>query len=276
MELLCTNCGFDIDAGTANVQTNLVQCPSCYQIHQLNELIEKQKSLEHITDEELHEYRTEYKVKEEQDNAIFNNSNFDLLPFESNAFSQPPKGSRIEIFETSAALEIEIPPRKFTGIDLFPIGFTVFWLGFVTIWTSLALFGGAGFMALFSIPFWLVGFGMLSGLVGSLIQRQTIEIDRYLLKITKKSILRTKIYEFDIEDIDFVGMKKADFQNSFKNMSNAKNQAGSTNKNNKPILPTLSIGIKNHVFLEHVTEAEQYWGVKTLKAAIAKFSDRKF
>lgn len=273
MELLCTNCGFDIDAGTANVQTNLVQCPNCYQIHQLNELIQRQQNLNDITDDELEIYRTEYKAKEERDNDIFNN--FDLLPFESNNFSQPPKGSRIEIFETSAALEIEIPPRKFSGIDLFPIGFTVFWLGFITLWTGFAIFGGAGIMALFSIPFWLVGFAMASGLISSLMQRQRIEIDRYLLKITKKSFLRTKTYEFDVEDIDFIGMKKADFQNSFKNITNANNQGGGTNKKSQSVLPTISIGIKNHPIFEYVTEAEQRWGIKILKAAITKFAERK-
>lgn len=275
MELLCTNCGFDIDAETANVQTNLVQCPSCYQIHQLNELVQRQKDLDNITDEELKEYRTDYKEKEARDNAIFNNSDFDLLPHQSNMFSQPPKGSRIEIFETSAALEIDIPPRQFTGIDLFPIGFTIFWLGFVTIWTSFAVWGGAGFMALFSIPFWLVGFSMASGLIGSLLQRQTIEIDRYLLKITKKSLFRTHVYEFDIEDIDAIGMKKTDFKNSFKNISNSNNQTRNRNKKKQQILPTISIGIKNHVVFEYVTEAEQHWGSKTLKAAVAKFSERK-
>jgi len=273
MELLCTNCGFDIDAQTANVQTNLVQCPRCFQIHQLNELVQRQKNLDNISNEELKESQTEYKEKEERDNTIFNSSNFDLLPFDSNSFPKPPKGSKIEMFETSAALEIDVPPRKLSGLDLFPIGFTIFWLGFITIWTSFAIWGGAGFMALFSIPFWLAGFGMASGLVSGLVQKQKIEIDRYLLKITKKSIFRTKVYEFDIEDIDFVGMKKATFKNTFKGISNAKNQVGNRNQQSS-ILPTISIGIKDYTLFEHITEVEQHWGIKTLKAAITKYSER--
>jgi hypothetical protein len=274
MELLCTNCSFDIDAKTANVQTNLVQCPNCYLIHQLNDLIQYQKSLDDLTDKELKKYRTEYEEKEAQDNAIFNDTNFDLLPFESKTFSQPPKGSKIEIFETSAALEIEVPPQKFSGLDIFPLGFTIFWLGFITIWTSFAIWGGAGFMVLFSIPFWLAGFSMAAGLIGSLMQRQTIEIDRYLLKVTKKSLFRTHVYEFDIDDIDDIEMKAANLKNSFKKIRPTKKPQGN-HKNNHPNLPTISIGIKNHIVFEYVTEAEQYWGLKTLKAAIAKFSERK-
>jgi predicted Zn finger-like uncharacterized protein len=53
------------------------------------------------------------------------------------------------------------------------LGFATFWLGFIAFWTSgaLGVFGGQGIrpenalFAAFSIPFWLVGFGMVGGVV---------------------------------------------------------------------------------------------------------------
>lgn len=271
MELLCIKCGRELDPRTANVQTNLIQCPSCYAIHRLDELIDNQNRLEDnvVEPDEM----PIYKEKFEEDNSIFSNRDFDLLPIETR-FTQPPKGSKVEIFDTRTSLEINIPPAGFQASDIFIAGFSVFWLGFVAFWTTMVLWSGAWFMALFSIPFWLVGIGMVTGIIGRLFGRQLIEVDKYTLRLTKSGILSKKVYDFDIEDIDSINRQKVNMANMFKN---GKFNAGNSNNNSnqKETLPTIRIGIKDVTIFDSLSETEQIWGITTLKQAIQQFAGKK-
>jgi len=271
MELLCIKCGRELDPRTAKVQTNLIQCPSCYAIHRLDELIDNQNRLEDnfVEPDEM----PIYKEKFEEDNSIFSNRDFDLLPIETR-FTQPPKGSKIEIFDTRTSLEINIPPAGFQASDIFIAGFSVFWLGFVAFWTTMVLWSGAWFMALFSIPFWLVGIGMVTGIIGRLFGRQLIEVDKYTLRLTKSGILSKKVYDFDIEDIDSINRQKVNMANMFKN---GKFNAGNSNNNSnqKETLPTIRIGIKDVTIFDSLSETEQIWGITTLKQAIQQFAGKK-
>lgn len=269
MELLCIKCGHELDPRTANVQTNLIQCPNCYAIHRLDELLDNQNRVPEI---EREDEMPIYQEKFEEDNSIFDNRNFDLMPMESH-FASPPKGSKIEIFDTRTTLEINTPPSGFRGSDSFVIIFSIFWLGFVAFWTTMVLIMGAWFMALFSIPFWLVGIGMVSGLFGRLFGRQLIEVDKYTLKITKSGLLSKKIYEFDVEDIDSIAMQKPNFSNFFKNAKFSNSSASNTNS--KQVLPTIKIGIKDVTFFEFLSETEQVWVIKTLKQAVQKFAEKR-
>src|SRR5215211_2048824 len=58
-------------------------------------------------------------------------------------------------------------PRKglrLQAADLFVIPFSLFWCGFALFWESMAIFsGGPFFMALFGIPFVLIGLYMVIG-----------------------------------------------------------------------------------------------------------------
>lgn len=150
MELRCIKYGHELDTRTANIQTNLIQCPNCYAIHRLDELMDNQSRLENnmIEPDEM----PIYKENLEDDNLIFSNWDYDLMAFESH-FAAPPKGSKIEIFDTRTTLEIDIPPCGFQNSDIFIIGFSTFWLCFVAFWTTMILSAGVWFMALFSIPF---------------------------------------------------------------------------------------------------------------------------
>jgi len=71
---------------------------------------------------------------------------------------EKPLGSRIELEKTDYSLEIDIPPTGWHGEGVSLLIFAICWNGFLVFWTSLA--SKAGFFALFSIPFWLVGIGM--------------------------------------------------------------------------------------------------------------------
>ncbi|BBC23633.1 serine/threonine protein kinase [Pseudanabaena sp. ABRG5-3] len=71
---------------------------------------------------------------------------------------EKPLGSRIDLKKTDYFLEINIPPTGWHGEGVSLLIFAICWNGFLVFWTSLA--SRAGFFALFSIPFWLVGIGM--------------------------------------------------------------------------------------------------------------------
>lgn len=262
MELLCTNCGYDIDSQTANVQTNLVRCPSCHHIHKVDKLLDAQQTIDNL--------RTlEYAEKEPSDNRIFENNRYDIRSI-SNNFRPPPKNSRIEVVDSITSLEISISARGFKTEDIFKGIFTLFWLGFIFVWTGLAIWGGAAFFALFSIPFWLVGFGMAYGLFKNLGEKQILELDRYTLILTKQRLLSKKIYEIDVEDIQSIGHLKPTIINSFKNIQFSNNNS----RQQKNQLPTISTKNRNITFLESLSNAEQDWGIQMLKEGIMKFSER--
>lgn len=66
-------------------------------------------------------------------------------------------------------------PGTFNAGSLSMLGFAIFWLTFVAFWTAGAAMGSV-FFALFSIPFWIVGIGMLSAAVHNLFGRTTLNL----------------------------------------------------------------------------------------------------
>jgi hypothetical protein len=92
------------------------------------------------------------------------------------AFPPPPLGSHIDVAE--GAVVLPSPGlRGLTGQKVFMMFFAGFWLSFVTVWTAGAAMGSP-FFALFSIPFWLVGFGMVAGVFKSLVAGERLTMDR--------------------------------------------------------------------------------------------------
>lgn len=238
MSLVCSKCESDIDSKLANVQTDLVQCPNCHSIHKVSELIETKELVQ-----------------------------------QSYELSQP-SGSNIDVFNTRSTMEMIIPPRKLNALDLFPLGFSVAWLSFITFWTFMAAQGSI-FFALFSIPFWIVGLSMLSGVITSVTEQQTIELDIYNLKITKKSLLSKNVVEIDLQDIDAIGMKNIKITQAFKAIGRIGSHSNNRSKGNKPLLPTISHGIKDTTILENVTDVEMKWGLDLLKVAMMRIAEKK-
>jgi eukaryotic-like serine/threonine-protein kinase len=99
-----------------------------------------------------------------------------------------PFGSRVKLTISSTIdgdrLEVFIPPAGWS-IELIPVmGFALFWNSFLVVWTAGAAKASV-FFALFSIPFWIVGFGMiifiLTALVGNarlVITKDTFTIEQ--------------------------------------------------------------------------------------------------
>lgn len=79
-----------------------------------------------------------------------------------------PAGSKIKLTKNEDTLEIIIPPAGFQSSMIFLGFFAAFWNSFILIWTIGALsapFPGNIPFALFSLPFWVVGFSMIYGIL---------------------------------------------------------------------------------------------------------------
>jgi len=125
-----------------------------------------------------------------------------------------PDDSQIDIIEEGDSLVYRVPERtlmKGSGGLFF---FSLFWNGFMVIFT-MSLFFGNGFDFL-SIPFilifWTVGIGILVGAMYMAWQSALIGVKDGLLFIERKTIFGTKWTEFNAEEIDSVEMAYANVE----------------------------------------------------------------
>jgi len=156
MKLNCPQCGQLVPADNIYLATGWATCPAC------NELIRLA----------------------------------DVVPGFTAGAAGPAEPKPPRPFDAQALLErtpqrllVHVPARGMKGGLWALLGFGVFWLTFVAFWTAGALgilFGGQvqawnlGFAA-FSIPFWLVGFGMLGGVLFAARAEYTVRIDASFL-----------------------------------------------------------------------------------------------
>jgi hypothetical protein len=93
--------------------------------------------------------------------------------------SERPFDTRVQLESRPHRFVLQVPARGVHGAALVKLGFSVFWLGFVGFWTYGALSAGAPLIfPLFSIPFWLVGAGLVGGTLKSIAGSQRLELDR--------------------------------------------------------------------------------------------------
>jgi eukaryotic-like serine/threonine-protein kinase len=104
----------------------------------------------------------------------------------------PPRFSRIKVAREGEAVILTIPEKGPRGKGPAFAGFSGFWLFFIGIWTFMAVKMGAPVMALFSIPFWLVGFGMVSASVKGFLGRTVLRLDPAAGIVFKKGLLIRK------------------------------------------------------------------------------------
>lgn len=167
--------------------------------------------------------------------------------------SEPPQGSRIQMKRAGSRLEIDIPAdpsRAFSVSNLFMVVFSTFWLGFVAFWTLGAAAGG-GLFALFSIPFWLVGFFMGFNSLRVMFGGESIELDGAKLRAV-----------YRVFTIPWSGVApRAPVGNvEIREKSNAMRGKGQA----PPKAVAVDAGIKTHWFGLHLSDPEKAWLAETL------------
>ncbi|MEP2023199.1 MAG: hypothetical protein ABJH98_09230 [Reichenbachiella sp.] len=231
MELICTNCDAPIKVENINISANLAKCDLCNSIMKASDLT---------------------------------NSN------SKESLKNPPKGSKIEIKKSlNDSIEMHYPKKGFSASAIPQLAFTCFWLGFITFWTWGASQGSIIF-ALFSIPFWLVGFGMLSGLINSFSESQTLKINRSSLTLDKQRPIRPKSIAIPLDEIQAIRMKNMKMNafsmfNNFQYMLKAQRSFGTGLE-----MPAIISGVKTEYFFEDANDAEQEWITSTLDNLIKR------
>jgi hypothetical protein len=233
MELICPNCKATISPDNVNISSDLAKCDKCNSIHKASELADS-KSIDKI--------------------------------------NNPPNGTKMTIkkgFDDS--IELFYPKQGFKASMIFQVFFTLFWVGFVGFWTFMAAQGSILFV-MFSIPFWLVGFGMLTGLINSISETQTLKLSRTTLTLKKDRPISPKTYEISIKDIESIKMKNLKMNNPFSMFGNFRLMF----KMQKSFgmggieMPAIITGAKTEYFFEDANDAEQEWVTTTLDNIIKR------
>jgi serine/threonine protein kinase len=154
-----------------------------------------------------------------------------------------PRGSRISLQRKSNHLSVNIPPAGLSAGTLFIAFFALFWNGFVFIWTSLAIASGAPiFFPLFSIPFWLVGLGMIWGVIFAIAGSSYLEIDRHSFQIGWQCLSFGQQYKGRTKDL-----------------AGADVDISTNSEGNRSTNFVLWEGVKKRTFGAGLTEVEQQW-----------------
>lgn len=228
-ELICPNCNSKIESDNINIVTDLAKCGQCGTITRASTLVSSQ---------------------------------------DDKSLATPPKGSAIEVTkEMGGAIKLFFPKKGVTASDIPLLLFTIFWLGFISFWTWGASQGSIIF-ALFSIPFWLVGFTMLIGLINSINETQTLTISKSQLTLEKTKPINGKRFEFnldEIQDIKMTHMKTGPFS-AFSNPRFMWRLQWSFGAG--LVLPAIMYGAGTVYFFESANDAEQDWVTKYLSIKV--------
>lgn len=91
-----------------------------------------------------------------------------------------PFGSKISLLKHSNTLEILMPRKGFSGEVVLLSLFAIAWNSFLVTWLTVVLsmpWGMNLFMALFSLPFWAVGVGMIAQILSTLFGRVRLRLN---------------------------------------------------------------------------------------------------
>ncbi|MEL6930738.1 MAG: serine/threonine-protein kinase, partial [Cyanobacteria bacterium J06600_6] len=100
-----------------------------------------------------------------------------------------PKYSHLKLDKTKEAIEVMFPAKGFTPEILFIGLFALFWNGFMIAWTGIGIAVSMPtnmsiMMHLFSIPFWLIGFGLIGSVIFTLLGKTQLQIDSEQISLT--------------------------------------------------------------------------------------------
>lgn len=226
--LFCDNCDNKIEVGEINVAADIFKCKDCGNVGKVSDLVKKKETRQLMV--------------------------------------SPPEDSTIEYIRYSdSVMEINIPRQGVKdATQLSSMGFGCFWLGFVAFWTVTAASIGGAF-ALFSIPFWIVGIGMVYGFSKAAFEKQKIEVMGNTLTITKTRLLNSKQISLDLLDIDSIDMKGLPVGKQVTNMVFYDRQGRRIKKNVGVTVPTIKYGDKKETIMDFSSNEEKIWVAQLLK-----------
>lgn len=225
MKVSCPHCQTELLSAQINVSTDLAQCQQCQFLFKLSDYIQE------IADP---------------------------------ALSNPPVGSRISITKEGNLFTFTLPKRGFQSNQTGMLIFVIFWLSFITVWTVGASMGSILF-ALFSIPFWLIGFFMAYSLWKSTTEMQQLILNDKILILEKRHPLRRTTIEMTWMEIIEVRIQVLN-PDSW-NTSNFQTYSGrSLADSKKRSVPAFLLASESHTFFENAGVVEQEWMVKFLNA----------
>ena len=172
------------------------------------------------------------------------------------------KGSRIK--------KIILKPLGFSFPLIGIIFFTLFWNGFLVIWTALAIQDSL-FAALFSIPFWIIGFLLIMGVGVSMFGKQYIILGRSQLVIQKIVLYRIAQLSIQYKDIlSIENIRQLGAVKTGKLLASSAPDSGIITKT-----PTITYSKdgkrKELMFAEHMDKNDQTWLVDFLNEEIAPY-----
>jgi hypothetical protein len=224
MELICSNCGASINPQDINIATDLAKCSACNTLHRASELTEKVNMA-------------------------------DLLVM--------PLGAKVQMQQGfNKSIELTSPANGF-GVEAIGIGiFSIFWIGFIIVWTTFALYGFPP-MALFSIPFWIAGFFLAKSTINKIFESQKIVMNDYEVTIEhNRPIFSSKV---SISKADIIDVKYTDMATAGPLASLSQLSTNNRNRGKLPEYPTIVAKGKPHYFFQNLPEADQKWAVRLLK-----------
>jgi len=172
----------------------------------------------------------------------------------------PPQGSNLDSFRYSnSIMEIVSPKEGLSKKVRGPLLFGMAWLGFIALWTLLALGGGYIFV-LFSIPFWSSGISMIYSVTKTIFEEQKFELNGRTLTIQKNRLLNSREEELDLAFIQSIKLESPSTKKRVTGMADVRNVLGKKSK-----IPTITLknGSKE-TLLENGTQAEKIWLVSLL------------
>ena len=163
-----------------------------------------------------------------------------------------PSGSKIRLNRSRQRLSLYIPPTGLRGEAASIAIFALFWNGFIFVWTSAALLGGAPiFFVLFSLPFWAIGAGMMWMVLNALAMKTRLEVEGDRFYLTRQLFNWKQEHTGAARDLYGVELTTAYTQNS------------------RPVKTiALSAGTQIHKFGTTLSNPEKAWVVSEIQAFI--------
>lgn len=216
MNIYCPGCRDAVNHEDLNIQTDLGKCRNCGHVFRVSEAFESFAA--------------------------------DITP------DKMPETSKLKLNKLSdSSYEISQPGGGLKSVGCATLVFSVFWLGFVAFWTLMA--SQAGFFALFSLPFWFVGLGMLVFSVNSMTEIQKLIVSSDSLRVVKTRLAFSKDVTIPLENIKSIGMDDWQMRN---------------NSNRAQKVPAIFYGVTKIKFFEYANREDQFWIVSFLKKLLGK------